>query len=300
MSIYVSGVLVKNGDLDTIAKSRAKPIVEETVDKPLALKYKDQNWIIQKENKITLRIIKDKSPDELFEDEIWVLFQKMGFKEMNKDRQLRIGVGPNQRQIDVFAKDDNNILLIECKSAEKPTVKDLSKDIYEILQTKREIIDSLRKHYGKHHDNYIFLLITKNINLPENNFKIAEENITKDFFIWTEKDTQAYAMMVEQYGNHARIIMYSNIFRDKKEVLESIRVPAIYAGKGDNKYYYFVIQPQKLLNGIAYIHRREERNPEEIALTYQRMLNKAKIESIKEYVKHGGYFANNIIMNFYE
>ncbi|MDP2637650.1 MAG: DGQHR domain-containing protein [Candidatus Levybacteria bacterium] len=295
MSEYVSGVLVRNGDLDKVAKSRAKPITEETVDKPLALKYKDQNWIIKKENKKTLKIFKDKTRDELFEDEIWLLFKKMGFEEMNKDRQLRVGIGTSQRQIDVFAKDSKNIFLIECKSAEKPTVKDFSKDIYEILHTKEEIIDSLRKHYGEEYQ-YIFLLITKNIFLTENNLKLAKENIKKDFFIWTEKETQPYATMAEQYGNHARVIMYTNIFHNRK-VLESIKVPAIRGGKGDNKYYCFVIQPEKLLGGIAYIHRREQTN-EEITFTYQRMLNKAKLESIKEYVGHGGYFANNIILNF--
>ena len=296
MSKYVSGVLIKNSDLDRVAKLKAKPVIEETVDKPLALKYKEQNWIIQKKYKKTLRILKYKTPDELFEDEIWLLFKKMGFKEMNEDRQLRIGVGTNQRQIDVFAKDDNHICLIECKTAEKPTKKDLSKDIREILHTKKEIIDSLREHYQDYY-RCTFFLITKNIILTENNIKLAKENIEKNFFLWTEKETQSYMTMTEQFGAHARVIMYSNLFRNNK-LLESIQVPAIRGGKGDNKYYYFVIQPEKLLSGITYIHRREERNPEEIMHTYQRMLNKTKLESIREYVQGGGYFANNIIVNF--
>ena len=189
MSKYITGALVENDDLDWVAKLKAKSTKEETVDKPLALKYKEQNWIIQKEHKKTLRIFKDKTSDELFEDEIWLLFKKMGFKEMNKDRQLRVGTGTTQRQIDVFAKDDNHILLIECKSAIKPTTKDLSKDIREILHTKKEIIDSLRGHYEDYFQ-VTFLLITKNIILPESNKKLAEENSEKNFFLWTEKETE--------------------------------------------------------------------------------------------------------------
>ena len=74
ISDYLSGVIVKNGDLDEIAKLKAKPVVEKTVDKPLALVYKEQNWIIKKEYKKTLKIFKHKTPDELFEDEVWLLF----------------------------------------------------------------------------------------------------------------------------------------------------------------------------------------------------------------------------------
>lgn len=296
MSKYVSGDLVKNSDLERIAKLKAKPIIEKTVDKPLALKYKEQKWEIKKKYKKTLRIFKNKTLDELFEDEIWLLFKEMGFKEMNKDRQLKIGIGTNRRQIDVFAKDDKHILLIECRTAEKPTIKDFSKDIREILHTKKEIIDSLRKHYQDDY-RFTFFLITKNINLTKNNLKLAQENIQKNFFLWTEKETQSYIAMTKQLRGHVKVIMYSNLFRNRK-VLESIQVPAIRGGKGKNKYYCFVIQPNKLLNGITYIHRREERNPGKIMHTYQRMLNKTKLTKIKEYVQGGGYFANNIIMNF--
>lgn len=296
MSQYISGVLVKDSDLERVTKLKAKSIKEKTVDKPLALKYKEQNWIVKKEYGKTLRIYKNKTPDELFEDEIWLLFKKMGFKEMNEDRQLRIGIGADSMQIDVFAKDDNHIILIECKTAEKPAEKDLSKDIREILQTKKEMIKALKEYYGKYYQP-IFFLITKNIILSETDKKLAQENIEKDFFLWTEKETQPFMTMAEDYKDNARIIMYSNIFRNRK-VLERIQVPAIRGGKGKNKYYYFVIQPAKLLSGVAYIHRREETNPEEISFTYQRMLNTTKLERIKEYVQNGGFFANNIIMNF--
>ena len=283
MSQYISGVLVKDGDLERVAKLKAKPVKEETVDKPLALRYKELNWIVKKEYEKTLRIYKYKTPDELFEDKIWLLFKKMGFKEMNKDRQLRIGTGASPIQIDVFAKDDNHILLIECKTAEKPTEKDLSKDIREILQTKKETIESLKEHYGKYY-RPLFFLITKNIILPESNIKLAKENSDKDFFLWTEKETQPYMTMAEEYGNHAKVIMFTNILRNRRD-LELIQVPAIRGGKGNNKYYYFVIQPGKLLSGITYIHRREETNPEEITYTYQRMLNKTKLEAVQEYVQ---------------
>ncbi len=296
MSKYVSGNIVKNDDLNRVAKLKAKPVIEKTVDKPLALKYKEQNWIIKKKYKRTLRIFKHKTPDELFEDEIWLLFKKMGFKEMNEDRQLKIWVGTNHKQIDVFAKDDNHICLIECKTAEKTTKKDLSKDIREILHTKKEIINSLREYYQDYYQ-CAFFIVTKNIILTENNFKLAKENVEKNFFLWTEKEIQSYITISEQYEDHARVIMYSNLFRNR-ELLKSTQVPAIYGGKGKNKYYYFVIQPEKLLNGITYIHRREERNPEAIIYTYQRMLNKTKLESVRQYVQNGGYFANNIIINF--
>jgi len=298
MSKYVSGSIVKNGDLERIARLRVKTVVEETVDKPLALKYKDNNWEIKREYKRSLRIYKNKREDECFEDEVWLLFKKMGFKEMNKDRNFRVGYGANQKQIDVFAKDSNHIFIVECKASEKLARRDLSKDIREILQIKKHIIKSLRDYY-KNDYRFTFLLLTKNIIVSQGDLELAKENVNKSFYLWTEREIQSYKNLADQFGEHTRFIMYSILFANKRlSAPETVKVPAILGGKGNNKYYYFVVQPEKLLNGITYIHRREERNPEEAMYTYQRMLNKNRLKRIKEFVQEGGYFANNIIVNF--
>jgi len=296
MSKYLDGTIVSGGDLERAAKQRANPFEEKSVTKPMPLLYKKGGWKIKKKYKYTLKIYREKQLDEQFEDEVWLHFKQMGFTEMNKDRNLVIGIGGSKKQIDVYAKDEDHIFLIECKSAQKEVNKDISKDIHEILNKKKGLIDALKNHYGKHH-YYSFFVITKNLLVPESNTKLALENASKDFFLWKHNQLVSYTELSKQLGEHTKYILFSNIFKNK-EFLENTSVPAICGGKGNNKYYYFVIQPEKLLSGRAYIHRREESNSEEIALAYQRMLNKGKLNKISEYVQAGNYFANNIIMNF--
>lgn len=296
MSKYISGDIVDGEQLERVAKLKEKDTIELTVDKPLAIKYESSAWEIKREYKKSLRIFKPKNFDEIFEDNIWILFKKMGFSKMNKDRNFKVGVGTNQKQIDVFAKDDKQIILVECKTAERPTNKDLTKDIRDILHLKKGIIEALKEHY-KEYCRCSFFLVTKNLLLTQKTYDLANENRSKDFFLWDDKETRTYSELAKQLGKHSRVVMYSNLF-SKRKVLKPVKVPAIRGGKGDNKYYYFIIQPSKLLNGVAYIHRREERNPKDVMYTYQRMLNKSKLEKIRSYIQKGGFFANNIIMNF--
>lgn len=296
MTRYIHGNLVEGLELDKTSKDRTKPFQEKTVDKPLALKYKTKEWKIKREYKNTLRIQKPKTFDEIFEDSIWILFKKMGFSQMNQNRLFKIGTGTSKKQIDVFAKDYNDIFIVECKAAEKETRKDLTSDIRDILHLKKTIIDSLKEHYQEYF-RCTFLLVTKNLSLTKKTYDLARESANKNFFLWDDKETEAYLELAKQLGKHSRAVMYSTLF-SKRKVLEPVKVPAIRGGKGGNKYYYFIVQPSKLLTGVAYIHRREERNPEDVMITYQRMLNKSKLEKIKTYVQGGGFFANNIIVNF--
>jgi DGQHR domain-containing protein len=91
--------------------------------------------------------------------------------------------------------------------------------------------------------------------------------------------------------------MFSILLQNRKcKELERIEVPALRGGKGKKKYYVFVIQPEKLLR-IAYVHRRES-NPKDVQETYQRMISKPRLTKIQEFIEKGGFFPNNIIINF--
>ena len=69
---------------------------------------------------------KNKRFDEIFEDRVWCLFAKLGFTHLNKDRYFEMSYdyqNPNiTQQIDVFAADDETVIIVECKAAE--TIKD--------------------------------------------------------------------------------------------------------------------------------------------------------------------------------
>jgi len=291
---YFYGDLVQNEDLEKIAGQRKKKYEEIAISRSELESYLSENWEFKRQltNKIILK--KEIEPDEFFENEVWLLFKNMGFKEMNKDRNFKIQAGSISKQIDVFAKDDDNIFIIECKTGSSS----LRKDIHEILNLRRGIIESIKKHYKKSF-RFSFLLVTKNISWNKKDEELASTSENLGFFFWKEQDLEAYNNLVEQLGENAKFQMFSILFFGKKTFsLQDIEVPAIYGGKGNKKYYVFIIQPGKLAQ-IAYVHRREKSNPEEISGTYQRMVKGNRLKKIHEFIENkGGFFPNNIIINF--
>jgi DGQHR domain-containing protein len=76
--------------------------------------------------------------------------------------------------------------------------------------------------------------------------------------------------------------------------METIKVPVINIKNQDIDFYLCKIKA-KYITTITYVARRRE-HEEEGAV--QRILNKTRISSIKDYLINGGYFPNNMILNF--
>lgn len=299
MEAYLHGDLIQDKELEKTAKRRQKKYREITVSKENKDAYINQGWKLKKEYKRSVKLFKEKEIDELLEDEVWLLFKSMGFKEMNKDRNFKIQAGTIKKQIDVFAKDDSNVFVIECKAQAEEKARSLRKDIHEILNLRKDIIESVRKHY-KRKLRISFLLISKNITWSSTDENIAIDNRKNSFFFWKEPELQGYINLTNQLGSSARFQMYTVLFVGKKiPELSNIEIPAIYGGKGKNKYFSFIIQPEKLLK-ITYVHRREESNPQELSGTYQRMLKKGKLAKICNFINSKHFFPNNIVLNFTE
>lgn len=86
---------------------------------------KREGWKVIRENSKSFRLEKEKEPPMLLEDDIWSIFARMGFNEMSAGHDFTINVGAdiNPRQIDVFAKDDETAIMIECTSCDTPKKK---------------------------------------------------------------------------------------------------------------------------------------------------------------------------------
>ncbi len=290
---YFFGTLLKGIAIEKIAKEKSKEYHEETIHKALREEEERKGWLFEKEQKTSIVMRKPKKIDKLLEDEVWFLFKQLGFSEMNKDRNFKIQAGPSPKQIDVFAKDEHNVFVIFCRSQESNGPYNLLKtEIRNISGLKKDISPLIKKQYNKKF-RISFLLVTKNIIWSETDEKLASE---KEIYYWKDDDLEAYKMLVEQLGSSAKYQMYSILF-PKKEASEvgEIKVPAMRGRKG--KYYCFLIHPEDLFK-IAYIHRREKSNPKETGSTYQRMVNKKRIENIGGYINDGHSFPNNIIIAF--
>ena len=130
------------GFLDQI--SVAKSAVED---------YLNDGWEIEKELKIKTRLRKPWSHDQRLENKVWHLFYLLGYPEISSGRTFKVtikrkGAEPIKKQIDALAKDDETVLVAECKSSERISRRSLQKDIAEFSDLKGPIANAIKKHYG--------------------------------------------------------------------------------------------------------------------------------------------------------
>ena len=135
------------------AAKRRKPNKEESIPKALREDYETENWELERELVRKLKMRKPFGHDEKLENKVWYLHYLLGYPEISQGRnfQVRIarkGAGPFYKQIDVLAKDDETVVVSECKSSEKISRRSLQKDIEEFASLKGPISNAIKMHYG--------------------------------------------------------------------------------------------------------------------------------------------------------
>lgn len=142
--------LVSDEELDQTYKKRNVKYVYKRVVKQDLQPFFDEGWEktgYKSKKFFRLRKLKDIGPG--FEDEVWCIFKRMGFNEMNKDDNFSIPrFASITKQIDVFAKDEQCVCVIECKAADKHhTKRSLDKDIDQLAAIRHDIERLIFSHY---------------------------------------------------------------------------------------------------------------------------------------------------------
>ena len=233
------GELVDEEDLNIIEEEKQREFTEINILNKDIDNYK--NWEVWKSGKDKSVLRKPKSDDELFEDKTWILFKRMGFQQLNRDRNFKIAVNGNPKQIDVFAKDEDNVFIIECKSSIEISNRSIDHDIDDILLAITDYKKAIRNEYGKNF-RISFLVAIKNIKLSKQERDYISSLKQKGLFILTIEDIDAYLELANQLGTITKFQFFPLIFGHKRSSeLTNITVPAMHIGKGNNKYY---VRPQ--------------------------------------------------------
>lgn len=163
--------LTLDGNVKKVLTSKSKATICETIHKELVQKYTDNGWSVVKEYKSTVRVEKNKSQDVSFEDEVWCMLAKMGFHILNKHRYFRIPYFSQDekltQQIDVFAADDETVLIVECKSTQTPKQSSFKEAIEAIGGKKEGILTTIRNLFPNRKYKVKFIFATKNYYLSE-------------------------------------------------------------------------------------------------------------------------------------
>lgn len=153
MEIFEGELLIGEGPKRREATKKRKEYKEISVKKEEVLSYEEQGYEPFKELKLKTKLRKPLSPDHKLENRTWLLLFLLGYPELSKDRNFKIkierkGTPVTYKQIDVFAKDEETIIVAECKAQQKIRRRSLQKDIDEFANLKGDLARSIKKHYG--------------------------------------------------------------------------------------------------------------------------------------------------------
>ncbi|MDO4466427.1 MAG: DGQHR domain-containing protein [Bacillota bacterium] len=287
--------LIENEELKKISKYKKSGYEKRYIEKNQISEYIEKGWEIVKENKNTASMQKKKRIGDAFEDEIWTLFYNMGFKIMNKSRNFEISYSdsnPNlTKQIDVIAIDDEVVILVECKESEKMNSSTTwKKELESINGYKSKLFNELKKRFPN--KKYIYIFATKNYIIGQ----VDRERMDDFKIVNFEYDTVLYFSQLSAHlGSSARFQLLASLFPNTKINGLDNKIPAIQGKMGGLTYYSFSIEPEKLLK-IAYVLHRNNTNRDNMP-TYQRIIKKDRLKSVREYISSGGYFPNSLIIS---
>ena len=280
----------KKKDIFKSVKGSTKKLMTEKV----SLEEAD-GWRVVKKYVKSTRMSKPKPADERLEDDVWCILAQMGFKEMSKGRQFMMAVedGLPPRQIDVFAKDDETVVIVECTQRDSPGRKSMGPLIEKIRAMRKNLLNSIRKTYGQQAKLKVkFVIATRNITWSEidiNKCKKAQIRVL------AEGEIDYYSALTRHLKHAARYQFLAHLFGGQKiDGLEKT-VVATRGKMGGETFYTFLIKPDELLK-IAYVGHKASRDIEGLD-TYQRMLAPIRLKKIAKYINGGGKFPTNIVVN---
>lgn len=264
-------------------------------------KHEADGWIVQREGTKKVRIKKPKSHDTMLEDQTWCLFYRMGYPELGgpkfKIRYSRQDGSQGEKQVDVFAKDDETVIIAECKARETRGKRTLQKDLHETESLQKSFANSIRAYYGTaFKPKIIWMYITNNIIWAEPDLERAASINVR---VITENEMQYFDSFIRHMGPAGRFQFLAEYLQGQDiPGLSDTKVPATRGMLGKNRFYSFVTTPRHLLK-VAFVNHLALNHPDGRP-AYQRMITPSRTKEIGGFIKKGGFFPTNLLVNFTE
>jgi DNA sulfur modification protein DndB len=273
----------------------------QSIDNEMLPILKEEGWEVHKEGVRRTRIKKSKELHAQLEDQLWSLLYRLGYPELSgSDFQIQY-VDSNgvscKKSFSVFAKDDETVIVAICKSRESRGKKTLQKELSDLQSIQKSIANAVRKHYGSDfRPKIIWMCVTQNIIWSEQDLERAN---SANIRVVTENELQYFDAFARHMGPAGRFQFLAE-FLEGQEIpeLADVKVPATKGTLGNHVFYSFVTTPRHLLK-VAFVNHQALNHPTGRP-TYQRMVSPARIKEIGEFIRKGGYFPTNLLVNFTE
>jgi DNA sulfur modification protein DndB len=303
MPEYLSNLVCEQIELQKIFRQRSKLFEEKTVSgKNLELAQQKaeietrEGWtVLPRKYKNSVKLRRPIPIEVALENEVWCLLLKMGFDEYSKWRNFKIFIDDETppRQVDVFAKDDETALLVECTCCDERKEKNLNDLLEKIISISNKSFTSINKHYPSERKLKIrWVIATRNIEWRKPDLVKAEAN---NIVVLKEEELDYYNKLTKHIKTAAKYQLLAHVFAKEKIHALNLQVPATRGKMGGLTFFNFLIKPLDLLK-VAFISHKQGRNVEDFE-TYQRMLEPKRLEKIAKYVDAGGQFPTNIVIN---
>lgn len=257
-------------------------------------------WELARRGKASLRMRKKKPSTQALQDRFWSILQRMGYPVLNSGC-ITINYEENgehkEKIINVLAKDDETILVIECEALEERNRANIGGKIKSLLSLQKHIANTLKSALSMTTSpKILWIYSTTNIIWSENDIEAAS---AANIRVVTENELKYYEAFAKHIGPAARFQFLAEFLKGQSiPGLENIKVPAIRGTLGGNLFYSFVTTPRHLLK-IAFVNHQALSIPG-AQPAYQRMINPDRTKDISRYIQQGGYFPTNMLINFTE
>lgn len=288
-----------SSSLKALARKKAQQFVMQTVDPLLVDKFIEQGWDVERRLKRSVRMKRMKSHGILLEDRVWSLLYRMGFCYLPAEGGATIQINPTDpsspiTKLDGAAIDSEVGIAIECKSSSSLAKRtSFQEELGKFVKVRHPFTTAVRKQFNSSSKRQIGLaMFMSNSILSENDLLRANNDKVT---VFNEQDLAYYEELVNQLGPSAKYQFLADLFPGKPIPGLAIRVPAIRAKTGGDTTYTFSMPPEYLLK-IAYVSHRSKGKGSDIE-TYQRMVRRSRLKSIREYIDEDGVFPTNIVLN---
>ncbi len=286
-------------NLSGLARSKSRIYETKTVHPKTVDDYLPKGWTEDKPNKKSVRLRKPKSLADRLEDRVWSLMYRLGFPLLSGERGAQLILNPKDEkspktQIDVVAIDEDVAVAIECKSAATFTKRpQFIEELAKHSQQRQRFAAAIRADFGADPKRQpVIAMFLQNVDLSDNDKARAKE---AHVALFDEDDLGYYESLVGHLGPAAKYQFLADCLPGKSIPGLELHVPAVKSRMGGHNCFTFSISPDYLLK-VSFVSHRSKGKASDVD-TYQRMLTKARLNKIREYINDDGIFPTNIVIN---
>lgn len=286
-------------ELGSLARATARDYETKTANLGLVEQLIVDGWSVDKRNKKSVRLQKLKSHGHQLEDRVWTLFYRMQFPLLSGKGGAELLLEPKNpetptTQIDVVALDNEIAIASECKSSEKPAKRaQFQNELAKHGLIRERFTQCSRAQFPTAHKRQVVLIMFLSNAILNDNDRLRAKD--QNIILFDEHDLEYYEQLVSHIGPAARYQFLADMLPGKSVPGLELRLPAVRTRMGGFNCYSFSITPDYLLK-ISYVSHRSKGKRSDVS-TYQRMLNKARLSKIRQYITDDGIFPTNIVVN---